>query len=99
MAKVKAFDLSKWSGTYVVFFQHWSSQMYALCELLSQQDDEPKEKTKMVMLRDAVAKVNVMAAITTQESIQMASGQDPWTYTTYYNLLMVAAVADDHAKQ
>ena len=45
--------------------------MFNLCELLHQHDDEPKEKTKKVMLRDAVAKVTVMAAVTTQEAIQV----------------------------
>ena len=98
MNRVKALDLSKWSGTYVEFLQNWSTQMFNLCELLHQQEDEPKEKTKKVMLRDAVAKVTVMAAVTTQESIQVASGQVAWTYNIYYDLLMIAAVADDHAK-
>ena len=84
MSKIKALDLSKWSGTYVAFLFHWSAQMYALCELLFQQEDAPKDKTKKTMLRDAVSKVGVMAAVTTQEAIQVASGQVAWTYNVYY---------------
>jgi uncharacterized membrane protein YgcG len=97
-AKLIALDLSKWPGTYVSFLQQWHTSIYMWIELAVGHQDEPKDREKKKLLRNAVCKINVMANIATQETIDLAQNKPAWTYKVYYELLMHQALADDFAK-
>ena len=43
--------------------------------------------------------VPVLASIATQETICIAQKSLKWTYKVYYDILMRAAIDDDHAKK
>ena len=38
---IKALAINKWSGTYVSFLEHWSTQLYLCCELVEGTRSEP----------------------------------------------------------
>jgi len=96
--KLTALDLSKWPATYVSFLQLWHTSIYQWIELAAGHQDLPKDKEKKKLLRTAVCKIGVMASIATQENIDQAQHKPAWTYKVYYDLLMLTALADDHAK-
>ena len=44
--KIKAFALNKWTGTYVSFLEHWSSQLFLWCELVAGTRAEPADNVE-----------------------------------------------------
>ena len=97
--KIKELSISKWTGTYVSFLEHWSTQLFLWCELVAGTRSEPKENEKKKMLKTSVSTISVMASIATQEAIDIAKGYKKWTYDAYYDILMKQAIDDDRAKK
>ena len=72
--KIKDLSMSKWTGTYVSFLEHWSTQLFLLCKLVAGTRTQPKDIEKKKMLKTSVATAAVMASIATQEVIDIANG-------------------------
>ena len=64
--KIKALSIGKWTGTYVSFLEHWSSQLFLWCELVAGTRADPEDIEKKKMLKTSVSTVE-MASIATQE--------------------------------
>jgi hypothetical protein len=96
--KIKALSLSKWTGTFVSFLEHWSAQLFLWCELVAGTRADPDDGEKKKMLKASVSSIPVMASIATQEVIDIAKGHIKWTYNVYYDILMRQAIDDDRSK-
>jgi hypothetical protein len=72
---IKALAINKWTGSYVSFLEHWSTQLFLWCELVTGTREEPADIEKKKMLKTSVSTAAVMASIATQETIDIAKGQ------------------------
>ena len=98
LEKLKSLRISKWTGTYESFLDHFTKQLDLYVEQVAESPSPCHEADKKKYLKDAVAGAAVLAGIHTQENIDVAKGQGLWTYSTYFNLLKAAALEDDRAK-
>ena len=48
---IKALAINKWTGTYVSFLEHWSTQLFQWCELVAGTIIEPEDFEKKKILR------------------------------------------------
>ena len=77
---IKALAINKWTGTYISFLEHWSTQLFLWCELVTGTRAEPADVENKKMLSTSVSTAAVMASIATQDTKDVAKGCVKGTY-------------------
>ena len=69
LERLKSLRISKWTGTYESFLDHFTKQLDLYVEQVAESPSPCHESDKKKYLKDAVAGASVLAGIHTQENI------------------------------
>ena len=94
--QVNKLQLSSWNGTTSGFLNHWTARLIAL-DAVTESADQFTPTIRKTMLQQAVSTNPSLKRVETDEHLELARGNPPFTYDTYFAALHAAAFDYDQS--